>query len=173
MWYLRILKVKIKIHHKNHVPLKSGVAFIILNESSVDQEIALSLFKHPTRHYLTQARKLFKISKAWQKRLESTINPAPLALQHFENSEDFVIFCDSYDGINDHLMAQLIRYQYPMVLLSVDNARRVVDDQPLPRVVVDVYFHIPIVYEEYEGLSIKQIKLMLLERKEGNIYEYD
>lgn len=173
LWYLRTLKAKLKLHHKNHVPLKAGVAFIMLNESSIDQEIGLCLFNQTTIHYLNKDKKFFKISKIWQKRLETIVYPHQIDKKHLEASRDILILCDSYDQIDDGVLTQLSQAHYPLVLLSINNSNRVLDDQPLKRSVVDVSFHIPIVYEEYEGLSIKQIKLMLLERKEGNIYEYD
>lgn len=173
LMYLKFIHVKLKIHHKNYIPLKDGVLFVVINQSSIDQEICLSTFTTPSRFYLSREKRLFSISKAWQKSLGSVIAPGVFDEKIFRDNQNIIAFVDQYDKINDTLIELVMKYNYPIVLLDIENAHRALDEQVMKRLVVDVTFNIPLVSEEYNGLSIKQLKHAMIERKEGNVYEHD
>jgi len=173
LMFLKFLNVKVKVHHKNYIPLKDGVLFVAFNQSSIDQEIALSTFSTPSVFYLPSEKRLFNLSKAWQKRLKSVVSPKILDEKIFKENKNIIAFVDHYDKINDTLMEHVMKYNYPIVLLDIKNAHRALDEKPLKRLIVDVTINIPIVSEEYNGLSVKQLKHTMIERKEGNVYEHD
>lgn len=173
LMFLKFAQVKVKVHHKNYIPLKEGVLFVCLSQSSIDQEIILSAISSPSVSYLNNEKRLFLVSNAWQKRLKSVVSPKLLDEKIFKDNQNVVVFVDHYDKINESLIKHAMEYGYPIVLLDIENAHRALDEKPLKRVVVDVLFNIPIVSEEYNGLSLKQLKHLMIERKEGNVYEHD
>jgi hypothetical protein len=173
LMFLKFAQVKVKVHHKNYIPLKEGVLFVCLSQSSIDQEIILSAISSPSVFYLNKEKRLFLVSNAWQKRLKSVNYPKLLDEKIFKDNQNIVVFVDHYDKINESLINHVIKYDYPIVLLDIVNAHRALDEKPLKRVVVDVMFNIPIVSEEYSGLSLNQLKHLMIERKEGNMYEHD
>ena len=173
MIFLKACKVKIKIHHKNHVPLKEGVFFVVLNGSSVDQEVCFSVFNSPFVSVLSKPKRLFMISRTWQKRMETVVLPTILNEKYFINSQNVMCFTDRYDLISDNLLKLVIEHKYPIILVDIDNAHRIIDDKPQWRTIVDVAINIPIVAEEYADLSLTQLKHLLIQRKEGTIYEHD
>ncbi len=171
--FLKVTKVKIKIHHKNHLPLKEGVLFVVINNSSIDQEICMSVFTSPFVSILTSSQRLYMISKSWQKTVETIVLPKMLDEKYFKESLNVACFVERYDLISDQLLDLVIKHRYPIMLIDIDQAHRVIDEQPLWRSVVDVSMNIPIVAEEYSDLSLTQLKHLILERKEGTIYEHD
>ena len=173
LMFLKFAKVKIKIHHKNYVPLKDGVLFVVLSKSSIDQEICLSSFAAPATFVLSEDKRLFLISKSWQNTLKSVVTPKIIDERHFKNNHNVVAIIDQYDKLNDTLLEYVMKYDYPIVLVDIENAQHALDEKVQKRVIVNVNFNIPIVSEEYDGLSIKQCKHALIERKEGNVYEHD
>jgi 1-acyl-sn-glycerol-3-phosphate acyltransferase len=173
MIFLKACRVKIKIHHKNHLPLKEGVFFVVLNSSSVDQEVCISVFNSPFVSVLSKPKRLFMISKTWQKRIETVVVPTILSEKYFDASQNVMCFVDRYDLISDNLLKLVVKHKYPIILIDIDNAHRIIDENPHWRTIVDVSINIPIVAEEYTDLSLTQLKHTLIQRKEGTIYEHD
>ena len=173
LMFLKNVKVKIKIHHKNYMPLKEGVLFVVINGSSIDQEVIISSMTTPFISVLTKEKRLFLLSKAWQKRLKTLVKPTSMDSTYFEEGQNFVNFADSIEMVNDACLTHAMNYDYPIVLIDVMNANRALDTQVLPSVVVDVKFNIPIVSEEYKESSLTQLKHVMHIRKEGNVYEHD
>lgn len=171
--FLKSVKVKIRIHNKNYMPLKEGVLFVVMNGSSIDQEVILSSMTTPFVSVLSREKRLFLISKAWQKRLQTLVNPTQMDESWFEAGRNIVNFANTIETVNDACLTMAMKYDYPVVLIDIINAEKALDTSVLPRVVVDVKFHIPIVQEEYKESSLAQLKHVMHIRKEGNLYEHD
>lgn len=173
LMFLKNAKVKIRLHHKNHLPLKEGIYFVVINGSSIDQEVILSSMGIPFVAILSHEKRLFLISKSWQNKLKTMVNPTQIDKSWYENNRNIINFTDTLDTVNETGLSLAMEYNYPIVLIDINNAERALDTQVLPRVVVDVNFHIPIVQEEYKEYSLTELKLMMHKRKEGNMYEHD
>ena len=155
------------------MPLKEGVLFVVINGSSIDQEVILSTMSTPFVSVLSKEKRLFLFSKAWQKTLKTLVNPREIDPTLFENGHNIINFIDTIDTVNDACLTGAMNHGYPIVFIDIMNANQALDSQVLPRVVVDVKFNIPIVQEEYKGSSLTELKQMMHIRKEGTVYEHD
>jgi hypothetical protein len=177
LMFLKNIKVKIKIHNKNYLPLKEGVLFVVQHGSSIDQEVVLSSMMVPFISVLTKEKRLFLLSKSWQKRLQTVVNPRKTDEARldvlFQEGRNVVNFTDSIETVNEACLLAAMKYDYPVVLIDIINAKKALDTQIEPQVVVDVKFTIPIVEEEYKECSLSQLKHIMHIRNEGNVYEHD
>lgn len=173
LMFLKNAKVKIRIHNKNYMPLKEGVLFVVLANSSIDQEIILSSMVNPFISVLYKNKRLFLVSASWQKRLQTKVNPHHMDSDIFQANTNVVVFSESIELVNQATLQKAMDYGYPIVLIDIQRANQAFDHQIQPKVIADVSFNIPIVLEEYSDCSLSELKHIMHIRNEGNVYEHD